>query len=145
MRLRRVEAVAAQWRWQHEGVTRTERDYLVEVDGDLDQPRLEPGKHDAYTWIGPDHLELMMAGRTDGDRRLRDIVARAVRTRLTGRLRLVPAGPHNTGDFWRLHQHAQVARWFWGRFTVDMATRWAERSHHGWETTGSASGWRTTG
>jgi hypothetical protein len=83
----------ADWRWEHDGVVRPERDYLVEVDGDPSAPRLEVGKHDAYAWIGRDNLDPMMDGRTDGDRRLRDIVARAARTRLTDRLRLDPIGP----------------------------------------------------
>lgn len=135
-RLRRIEAVVSDWEWEYEGVRRAEWDYLVEVDGDLGAPRLETGKHDAYAWIGPENLDLMMAGRTDGDRRLRDIVARAVRTRFTDRLRLMPIGPHNSGDLWRLHQHEQVAAWFWGRFTVDMAVRRAAQFQRGWESHG---------
>jgi RimJ/RimL family protein N-acetyltransferase len=135
-RLRRIEVVIANWQWEHDGVVRTEWDYLVDVDGDLSTPRLEEGKHDAYAWIGPENLDLMMAGRTDGDRRLRDIVARALWTRLTDRLRLVPIGPHNAGDLWRLHQHEQVAAWFWGRFTVDLALRRAAQFQRGWDTDG---------
>jgi RimJ/RimL family protein N-acetyltransferase len=135
-RLRRIEAVVADWRWEHDGVVRHETDYLVEVDGDLSAPRLEAGKHDAYAWIGPDNRDLMMEGRTDGDTRLRNIVARAVRTRFTDRLRLTPIGPYNAGDLWRLHQHEQVAAWFWGRFTVDMAVRRAVDFQRGWETDG---------
>lgn len=95
-RLRRIEACVADWQWEYDGVVRRELDFLVEVDGDLGSPRLEAGKHDAYDWVGPDNLDLMMVGRTDGDRRLRDIVARAVRTRLTGRLRLEPIGDAGT-------------------------------------------------
>lgn len=59
----------ADWEREHGGVVRRELDYLVDVDGDLDAPRLEAGKHDAYAWIGPDNLELVMQGRTDADRR----------------------------------------------------------------------------
>ena len=77
--LRRLGARIADWEWQHDGVVRRELDYLVEVDGDLTRPRLEVGKHDAYAWVGPDDVELLMEGRTDGDTRLRDIVARALR------------------------------------------------------------------
>jgi 8-oxo-dGTP pyrophosphatase MutT (NUDIX family) len=91
-RLRRIEGVLADWDWTVSGVTRHEIDYLVELDGDLAAPRLEAGKHDAYDWVGPENLEPLMADRADGDRRLRDIVARAVRTRLTPRLRLSPLG-----------------------------------------------------
>jgi beta-phosphoglucomutase-like phosphatase (HAD superfamily)/ADP-ribose pyrophosphatase YjhB (NUDIX family) len=73
--LRRIIAKVADWRWTHGGIARHERDYLVEVEGDLDVPRLEQGKHDAYAWIGPENLALLMEGRDDQDSRLRDIVA----------------------------------------------------------------------
>ncbi|WP_328989608.1 NUDIX domain-containing protein [Kribbella sp. NBC_01245] len=78
--LREIEARIADWQWEYDGVVRRELDYLVTVDGDLAAPRLEVGKHDASAWVGPDELELLMVGRTDGDRRLLDIVARAVRS-----------------------------------------------------------------
>lgn len=76
--LRGIVDQVADWEWEMDGVVRREIDYLVTVDGDLATPRLEAGKHDAFAWIGPDQVELMMAGRTDGDVRLRDIVARVV-------------------------------------------------------------------
>ena len=44
-RLRHVEAVIADWEWEHGGVVRRELDDLVAVDGDLAAPRLETGKH----------------------------------------------------------------------------------------------------
>jgi 8-oxo-dGTP pyrophosphatase MutT (NUDIX family) len=75
--LRRIGARIADWEWQHDGVVRRELVYLVEVDGDLARPRLEAGKH-AFAWVGPDEIDLLMEGRTDGDGRLRDIVARAL-------------------------------------------------------------------
>lgn len=78
-RLRRIVALIADWEWENDGVVRHELDYPVEVDGDLGAPRLEEGKHDAYAWLTPDDLDLMMVGRTDGDRRPRDIVAKAMR------------------------------------------------------------------
>ena len=77
--LHRIIAQIADWEWEHDGVVRRELDYIVEVEGDMGAPRLEEGKHDAYAWIGVHNLELMMQGRTDGDHRLRDIVARAIR------------------------------------------------------------------
>jgi len=76
--LRRIVAQIADWEWEHDGIVRRELDYIVDVDGNLAEPRLEVGKHDAYAWVGLKNLELMMEGRTDGDHRLRDIVARAV-------------------------------------------------------------------
>ena len=76
--LRHVSVQIADWEWEHDGVVRRELDYLVEVRGDLAAPQLEPGKHDAWAWVGADNLELLMDGRTDGDFRLRDIVAKAL-------------------------------------------------------------------
>ena len=135
-RLRRIEARLADWEWEHQGVVRRELDYLVEVDGDLSAPRLEPGKHDAYAWVGPDNLDLLLEGRRDGDRRLRDLVAKAVRTRLTERLRLEPVGVEHADDRWRLHQDQQVAAWFGTRLTAQAAYRWAARGWRGWELDG---------
>jgi RimJ/RimL family protein N-acetyltransferase/ADP-ribose pyrophosphatase YjhB (NUDIX family) len=135
-RLRRIEAVVAEWEWVVGGVARHETDYLVEVAGDLARPRLEAGKHDAHDWAGPGNLDLLMAGRTDGDRRLRDVVARAVRTRLTPRLRLSPLGPWHAGDLWRLHYDEAVAIWYGGRRTVSMTQAWAARAARGWEQDG---------
>ena len=76
--LRHVGAQIADWEWEHDGIVRRELDYLVVVGGDLAAPQLEAGKHDAYVWVGVDNLELLMDGRTDGDFRLRDIVAKAL-------------------------------------------------------------------
>lgn len=135
-RLRRVEALLADWQWEHRQVVRAERDYLVEVDGDLAAPRLEEGKHDAYAWIGPRDLDLMMAGRSDGDRRLRDIVARAVRTRLTARLRLEPIGTEHAGDLWRLHDDEAVAQWYGGRMSTAQARRRSGRMAQAWDSDG---------
>jgi RimJ/RimL family protein N-acetyltransferase len=135
-RLRSVEAMVADWEWEHEGVVRRELDYLVDVDGDLAAPRLEVGKHDAYAWVGLDNLELMMEGRTDGDRRLRDLVAKAARTRVTDRLRLEPVGAEHADDLWRLHHDEAVAAWHGGRYTFDAAYRRAAAGRRGWEKEG---------
>ncbi len=134
--LRRIEALIADWQWEHDGVVRRELDYLVEVDGDLSAPQLEPGKHDAYAWIGLDNLDQMMVGRTDGDRRVRNVVAKAARTRLTERLRLEPVGEEHALDLFRLHQDAKVAAWHGTRLTTEAARRWAVRGARGWETNG---------
>jgi 8-oxo-dGTP pyrophosphatase MutT (NUDIX family) len=77
--LRELGAQIADWEWEHEGVVRREIDYLVEVEGNLTAPRLEEGKHDAFAWVGLDNVELMMRGRLDGDCRLREIVAKAIK------------------------------------------------------------------
>jgi RimJ/RimL family protein N-acetyltransferase len=135
-RLRHVEATVADWEWEHDGVTRREFDYLVEVDGDLSAPRLEAGKHDASAWIGPDNLDLMMSNRSDGDRRLRDLVAKATRIRLTERLLLVPIGPEVVGDLWRLHWDEAVAAWYGARWTANTAIAYAARMRQVWESAG---------
>jgi hypothetical protein len=49
------------------------------VEGDLAAPTLEAGKHDACAWVELGSVDLLMDGRTDGDVRLRDIVANALR------------------------------------------------------------------
>lgn len=124
-RLRRIETVFTDWEWSHQGVVRRERDYLVDIDGDLSNPVLEEGKHDAFAWVGPDDLEVMMVGRTDGDRRLRDIVAKAVRTRLSARLRLEPIGPEHADDLWRLHQDPAAGIWTRAQ-AQESASAWQE-------------------
>ncbi|HEY2575221.1 MAG TPA: GNAT family N-acetyltransferase [Streptosporangiaceae bacterium] len=137
-RLRRIEAGIADWEWTvHDGIPRHELDYLVEVDGDLSKPRLEAGKHDACAWVGPDDLELMMQGRTDGDTRLRDLVAKAARTRITERLRLEPAGPEHAGELWSLHYDEGVAAWHGGRWTALTAQRRAAEMGEAWERRGA--------
>jgi RimJ/RimL family protein N-acetyltransferase/8-oxo-dGTP pyrophosphatase MutT (NUDIX family) len=135
-KLRRVEAVIADWEWEWDGVVRRELDYLVEVDGDPGEPTLAPREHDAFAWVGPDNLELMMEGRTDGDRRLRDVVAKAVRIRLTPRLRLEPIGPEHADDLWRLHRDEAVARWYGKTWTREGALRYATRRAEQWEAHG---------
>lgn len=117
-KVRDIVWAVADWEWEWEGRVRREVDYLVTVDGDLTRPRLEAGKHDASAWVGPDDLDLLMVNRTDGDRRLRDLVAHAVRTRFTDRLRLEPiTGPNGvlTGhapDLERIFADPWVARWY---------------------------------
>lgn len=66
------------------------------------------GEHDAPAWVGPDELELLMDGRTDGDRRLLDIVARAVRSTVTDRLRLEPVTTGHAAD---LHAYKRTRGW----------------------------------
>jgi mutator protein MutT len=77
--LRHIGAQVADWEWEYDGVVRRELDYLVEVKGDLAAPHLEDAKHDRYAWVGMDDFQLWIEGRSDGDCRLRDIVARAIK------------------------------------------------------------------
>jgi mutator protein MutT len=130
------------WEWEYEGRVRREIDYLVTVDGDLTHPRLEEGKQDAAAWVGPGDLELLMVNRTDGDRRLRDIVAHAVRTRFTDRLRLEPlTGPGevltgHAADLVTLHADPWVAQWYAGAWSAQDAVRRANAAQADWESDG---------
>ncbi|GAA1538968.1 GNAT family N-acetyltransferase [Kribbella lupini] len=140
--VREVLATVADWEWSYEGRVRRELDYLVTVDGDLSSPRLEEGKHDAGAWVGADDVELLMVGRTDGDRRLLEIVAHAVRMRLTERLALVPiGGPEEVlgghgPDLERLHADPWVAEWYAETLSADAAIERASRARAAWERDG---------
>ncbi|GAB2560819.1 GNAT family N-acetyltransferase [Kribbella endophytica] len=140
--VRDVLAVVADWEWTYEGRVRRELDYLVTVDGDLSSPRLEEGKHDAGAWVGADDVELLMVGRTDGDRRLLEIVAHAVRMRMTERLRLVPiGGPAEVlgghgPDLERLHADPWVAEWYAETLSAEAAIERAAKVHAAWERDG---------
>ncbi|QBI55919.1 NUDIX hydrolase [Streptomonospora litoralis] len=50
-----------------DGVERHEADYLVRVAGDLAAPRLEPGKHTDFRWIGEGELHILQESRDPGD------------------------------------------------------------------------------
>lgn len=138
-KVREILWSVADWEWEDEGRVRRELDFVIEVDGDLRRPRLEAGKHDANAWVGLDDLELLMVNRTDGDRRLRDIVAHVVRTRFTDRLRLEPVtGPGEvlTGhlaDLETLHADPWVAQWFAGAWSSAEAARFADAMQTAWE------------
>jgi hypothetical protein len=58
---------------------RQEFDFLVAVKGDLDNPRLEVGKHDAWRWLSADELSLLEENRNQSD----PLVRRAVEAALT--------------------------------------------------------------
>lgn len=141
-RLDEIQAVLADWEWEHQGVVRHELDYLVTVHGELAEPRLEAGKHDASAWVGPADLELMMENRTDGDRRLLEIVALGVRLRLTERLRLEPvSGPGpvlrgHVADLQLVHADPWVAEWYAGAWSTRQAEQWANAMQSGWTTYG---------
>ncbi|TCO46092.1 RimJ/RimL family protein N-acetyltransferase [Kribbella antiqua] len=141
-KVRDIVWTVSDWEWEHEGRVRRELDYLIAVDGDLSRPRLEEGKHDAAAWVGPDDLELLMVNRTDGDRRLRDIVAHAVRTRFTDRLRLEPLTgpgevlPGHAADLVALHADPRVAHWYAETLSEDDAVRRATQAQAHWEADG---------
>ena len=137
--VRDIVWTVADWEWEYEGRVRRELDYLITVDGDLARPRLEPGKHDASAWAGPGDLDLLMVNRTDGDRRLRDLVAHAVRTRFTDRLRLEPiTGPNgvlsgHVADLVTLFADPLVAHWYDGSWSAEEAARRAAELWNRWE------------
>jgi RimJ/RimL family protein N-acetyltransferase len=140
--VRDVLAVVADWEWSYEGRVRRELDYLVAVDGDLSAPQLEEGKHDAGAWVGADDVELLMVGRTDGDRRLLEIVAHAVRMRMTERLELVPIGGPaevlggHAPDLERLHADPWVAQWYAETLSTEAALERAAEVQAAWDRDG---------
>lgn len=69
------------WTGDDGGGLRHEADYLVEVDGDLDDPALEWSKHSAYGWFGPDDLDRLGENREPGEFLIHDLVARALAER----------------------------------------------------------------
>lgn len=79
-RLRHVRAFLGVTTWTGDdgGGLRHEADYLVEVDGDLERPRLEWSKHCAYDWFGPDNLARLKENCPPGEFMIHDCVARAI-------------------------------------------------------------------
>ena len=78
-RLRRVIAELGEMQWTgNDGVPRRELDYLIEVDGDLDAPRLERPDHVEFTWVGLDEVDRLMEDRTPADADIRYIVSRGL-------------------------------------------------------------------
>jgi 8-oxo-dGTP diphosphatase len=72
-----------------DGQDRVEQDFLVRVDGNLDRPRLEEGKHTEWCWLAESEVDLLDEGRGPGDILIREIVtagfAAARRFGFTGR------------------------------------------------------------
>lgn len=66
-----VEAPILELDWTAETpegpVLKREFDFVVRVEGDLDRPRLEDGKHDRFEWISPDTLPILMENRQPDD------------------------------------------------------------------------------
>jgi 8-oxo-dGTP pyrophosphatase MutT (NUDIX family) len=55
-----------------------EFDFLVEVSGDLEHPRLEREKFSEFRWIGQDGLDLLMENRTAEDLTIVSLVRKAL-------------------------------------------------------------------
>jgi 8-oxo-dGTP pyrophosphatase MutT (NUDIX family) len=78
-RLRRVIAELGEMRWTgDDGTPRRELDYLIEVDGDLDAPRLEQPDHVEFAWVALDQLDRLIEDETPLDADIRDIVSRGL-------------------------------------------------------------------
>jgi 8-oxo-dGTP pyrophosphatase MutT (NUDIX family) len=56
-----------------DGLERLETDFLVRIDGDLDRPRLESGKHTEHRWLGPDELAVLDESSEVNDGMIRQI------------------------------------------------------------------------
>lgn len=65
--LRVVREQIGVWQWSHGGITRLERDYLIEVDGNLAAPSLDRREHDAWMWLDSTALEILTEPTT-GDK-----------------------------------------------------------------------------
>jgi 8-oxo-dGTP diphosphatase len=57
-----------------DGRDRVEYDFLVRVEGDLRRPRLEPGKHTDWRWIGEADLDVLDEHQVPGNLLIRRIV-----------------------------------------------------------------------
>jgi 8-oxo-dGTP pyrophosphatase MutT (NUDIX family) len=91
-RLSRVVTELGEYTWTgNDGVDRHEHVYLVEVDGDLESPRLERPFHIEYAWVGRGDLDRLMENRDADQTLLRSIVERALEE--AGRNRGTPAAP----------------------------------------------------
>ncbi|MFD7339089.1 NUDIX hydrolase [Streptomyces violascens] len=79
--LRRVRKLlgVTTWTGDDDGRVRHEADYLVDVDGDLDRPRLESAKHTASAWFGPQDLPRLKENRAAGEFLIHDLIATALR------------------------------------------------------------------
>ncbi|HEY7415251.1 MAG TPA: NUDIX domain-containing protein [Ktedonobacteraceae bacterium] len=58
--------------------TRREFDFLVEVEGDLEHPRLEKGKHTAFRWINLEDLDVLKKEQLAGGNELYQMVKKAL-------------------------------------------------------------------
>jgi 8-oxo-dGTP pyrophosphatase MutT (NUDIX family) len=81
-RLRRIVALLGVADWEDSnGVAsepRRQFDFLVEIAGDLDRPRIEATKFSEYRWVGSRDLPLLQENRNPGDRVISDVVGAAI-------------------------------------------------------------------
>ncbi|MDA8062670.1 MAG: NUDIX domain-containing protein [Actinomycetota bacterium] len=80
-RLEQVRAPLGEHRWLgDDGIARVERDLLVQVEGNLDRPRLEVEKYPEARWISGCELEVLLEARRPGDDLTYRVVARGLET-----------------------------------------------------------------
>ncbi|MEV4197410.1 NUDIX domain-containing protein [Micromonospora globbae] len=76
--LSRLLAPVGEYRYVgDDGLERVESDWLVQVEGDLDRPRLEAGKHTEYRWLAEEDLALLDEHRDVNDGLIRRIAEEA--------------------------------------------------------------------
>lgn len=61
-----------------DGVLRREIDYLVRVEGDLNRPTLEVGKHTEFMWVDESKVPLLHDARDPGDYFIADVVQKGL-------------------------------------------------------------------
>ena len=72
--LRRVLRKVTEMCWEAGGRRRLELDYMVEVDGDLGHPQLDPYEHVEWRWITANDLPTLLEHRDPADKAVHDIV-----------------------------------------------------------------------
>ncbi|MEH1012754.1 NUDIX domain-containing protein [Micromonospora sp. CPCC 206060] len=82
-----VLGLVGEYRWTgNDGLPRIETDFLVRVDGDLDHPRLEVGKHTEFRWLAEEDVTVLDEHRDVNDGMIRRIAeAGFAALRATGR------------------------------------------------------------
>ena len=78
-------ATTFDWSAEQDGVQMPKRefDFLVEVDGHLDQPKIEEGKFSEWRWIGLPDVEILKENREAGEQAIYEVVRRALALHLT--------------------------------------------------------------
>lgn len=77
LRVRRLLGTTT-WTGDDGNGLRHEADYVVEVDGDLDNPALERSKNSAFGWFGPEDLPRLKENRAPGEYLIHDLIASAL-------------------------------------------------------------------
>lgn len=78
-RLRRILSELGEMYWTGDDSQRCrEIDYLVEIDGDLAAPQLNPREHVEFAWVAADELDRLIDARMPAQTLLRDVLARGL-------------------------------------------------------------------